>query len=106
MTNDKANQIIDKFDEVTELPYKVGETIYYCVREGNSRYIRVHKDTINSVVKSSSEGIAYEIEADFLNFNVSESGFPIPMVFKNFDTAKHFAEKLAEKLNLEVIAFS
>lgn len=106
--DEKAEEIIAMFDMATELPYKVGETIYYCVRGEDPKYIGVQKDTINSVTaKFTSEGVTYDVEASLLDFKVSEEGFPSPtMVFKKFSTAKNLAEKLAEKLNLEIIAFS
>lgn len=106
--DDTAEKIIAKFDEVTEFPYEVGETIYYvgeCV--GNLHCVGIFKDVINSVTaKFSSKGIVYDLKADFVDFKVLDNGIPNQRVFRKFGVAKHFAEKLAEKLNVEVIAFS
>lgn len=106
--DETPEKIVSKFDEVTELPYKVGETIYcVSVSEVNPKCVKIYKDIINSVtVKFSRENITYGIRADFIWFKVLDNGLPNKHIFRKFNVAKAYAKKLAEKLNLEVIAFS
>lgn len=106
--DETPEKIVSKFDEVTELPYKVGETIYcVSVSEVNPKCVKIYKDIINSVtVKFSRENITYDIRADFIWFKVLDNGLPNKHIFRKFSGAKAYAKKKAEKLNAEVIAFS
>ena len=106
--DDIAEKIVKKFDEVTELPYKVGETIYcVSVSEVNPKCVKICKDIINSVtVEFSPKNITYDIRADFIWFKVLDNSLPNKHIFRKFSVAKAYAKKKAEKLNAEVIAFS